>query len=258
MRLGARWSAPDIVKPNLPTPSPLVFKWHAVSLAVQIGPSLHGWQPWFPELERQPRLVLGEPNNLALWLRDQQCNLCNQPATRGLEPCSIKPCLAWISPMACPPIQLFGVEGRYACALYSAASKLKQLDVVEKDLIKLQGILKTDLRLQEFIRNPILKRSLKVTAVKEIAAKVPLSVPSTNLLALISPHKHLYFLSSALLAENGRLKAVNTIINSFKTIMAAHRGEVVCEVTTAKLANALVVLSSPAEDGEIEVRISVG
>nr|CAD7392021.1 unnamed protein product [Timema cristinae] len=146
-----------------------------------------------------------------------------------------------------PPIQLFGVEGRYACALYSAASKLKQLDVVEKDLIKLQGILKTDLRLQEFIRNPILKRSLKVTAVKEIAAKVPLSVPSTNLLAL--------------LAENGRLKAVNTIINSFKTIMAAHRGEVVCEVTTAKpasLANALVVLNSPAEDGEIEVRISVG
>nr|CAD7255819.1 unnamed protein product [Timema shepardi] len=119
-----------------------------------------------------------------------------------------------------PPIQLFGVEGRYACALYSAASKLKQLDVVEKDLIKFQGILKTDLRLQEFIRNPILKRSLKVTAVKEIAAKVPLSVPSTNLLAL--------------LAENGRLKAVNTIINSFKTIMAAHRGEVVCEVTTAK------------------------
>nr|CAD7402177.1 unnamed protein product [Timema poppensis] len=111
-----------------------------------------------------------------------------------------------------PPIQLFGVEGRYACALYSAASKLKQLDVVEKDLIKFQGILKTDLRLQEFIRNPILKRSLKVTAVKEIAAKVPLT----------------------LLAENGRLKAVNTIINSFKTIMAAHRGEVVCEVTTAK------------------------
>nr|CAD7439921.1 unnamed protein product [Timema bartmani] len=82
------------------------------------------------------------------------------------------------------------------------------------------GILKTDLRLQEFIRNPILKRSLKVTAIKQVAAKVPLCAPSTNLLAL--------------LAENGRLKALNTIINSFKTIMAAHRGEVVCEVTTAK------------------------
>nr|CAD7257455.1 unnamed protein product [Timema shepardi] len=30
MRSGARRSAPDIVKPNLPTPSPLVIKWHAV------------------------------------------------------------------------------------------------------------------------------------------------------------------------------------------------------------------------------------
>lgn len=37
-----------------------------------------------------------------------------------------------------PPIQVFGVEGRYATALYSAASKQKSLDVVEKDLLKFQ------------------------------------------------------------------------------------------------------------------------
>lgn len=36
------------------------------------------------------------------------------------------------------PIQVFGVEGRYATALYSAASKEKKLDVVEKDLKALQ------------------------------------------------------------------------------------------------------------------------
>lgn len=38
-----------------------------------------------------------------------------------------------------------------------------------------------------------------------------------------------------LLAENGRLKSVNTVINHYKTMMSAFRGEVTCEVTSAKV-----------------------
>ncbi|EFN84641.1 ATP synthase subunit O, mitochondrial [Harpegnathos saltator] len=37
-----------------------------------------------------------------------------------------------------------------------------------------------------------------------------------------------------LLAENGRLGKINQVINLYKLIMAANRGEVVCEVITAK------------------------
>ena len=37
------------------------------------------------------------------------------------------------------------------------------------------------------------------------------------------------------LAENGRFNAAEAVVNSFSTIMAAHRGEVVCEVVTAKV-----------------------
>lgn len=33
-----------------------------------------------------------------------------------------------------PPVQVFGIEGRYATALYSAATKQKQLDSVEGEL----------------------------------------------------------------------------------------------------------------------------
>lgn len=33
---------------------------------------------------------------------------------------------------------MFGLEGRYATALYSAASKLKQLETVESELVKFQ------------------------------------------------------------------------------------------------------------------------
>jgi len=122
--------------------------------------------------------------------------------------------------MVKPPIQVFGIEGRYATALYSAASKQKQLDVVEKELIQFQKSIKSEPKLQEFILNPTIKRSLKSDTLKHLAAKISLSPQSANLLQL--------------LAENGRLKTVNKVINAFKVMMAAHRGEVICEVTTAK------------------------
>ncbi|XP_066993595.1 ATP synthase subunit O, mitochondrial [Anabrus simplex] len=119
-----------------------------------------------------------------------------------------------------PPVQVFGLNGRYAMALFSAGSKLKQLDPIEGELTKFQGILATDKPLREFIKNPTLKQSVKVDTMKQIAAKFPLSPPSANLVVL--------------LAENGRLKNLNGVINAFKNIMSAYRGEVVCEVTAAK------------------------
>ncbi|XP_060525838.1 ATP synthase subunit O, mitochondrial [Cylas formicarius] len=119
-----------------------------------------------------------------------------------------------------PPVQIFGIEGRYATALYSAASKQKTLEAVEKDMIKLQDSLKTDPKWREFIVNPTLKRQLKSDALKAVASKVSLKPESANLLQV--------------LAENGRLKSLDGVISAFKTIMAAHRGEVICEVTTAK------------------------
>lgn len=70
----------------------------------------------------------------------------------------------------------------------------------------------------EFIRDPSIKRKLKADAFKQAASKF--NPATANLLSL--------------LAENGRLAKVNNVINIFKLIMAANRGEVVCEVTTAK------------------------
>ncbi|XP_030759024.1 ATP synthase subunit O, mitochondrial [Sitophilus oryzae] len=119
-----------------------------------------------------------------------------------------------------PPVQIFGIDGRYATALYSAASKQKSLDAVEKDLVKLQQSLKTDAKFKEFIINPTIKRNLKSDALKAVASKVSLKPESANLLQA--------------LAENGRLKNLDGVINAFKTLMAAHRGEVQCEVVTAK------------------------
>ena len=33
-----------------------------------------------------------------------------------------------------PPVQVYGVEGKYAAALYSSAVKSKKLDTIDKDL----------------------------------------------------------------------------------------------------------------------------
>lgn len=37
-----------------------------------------------------------------------------------------------------PPIPVFGIEGRYATAFYSAAVKEKKLDAVEAELVSLK------------------------------------------------------------------------------------------------------------------------
>lgn len=119
-----------------------------------------------------------------------------------------------------PPIQVFGLEGRYATALYSAATKLKQIDKVESELSHLQAEIRKNAGLRELITSPIINRKVLASSLKDASAKINYSAATSNLLAL--------------LAENGRMKKLDGVIASFKTIMAAHRGEVVCEVTTAK------------------------
>uniref|UniRef100_A0A182MU44 Oligomycin sensitivity conferral protein n=1 Tax=Anopheles culicifacies TaxID=139723 RepID=A0A182MU44_9DIPT len=125
-----------------------------------------------------------------------------------------------------PPVQVFGLEGRYACALYSAASKTKALDAVEKDLKGLQNQMRSDPKMRDLLRDPTTKRNVKAAALKDVAAKVKYNAATGNLLTL--------------LAENGRLGRLDGIINAFSLIMAAERGEVVCEVKTAK----------PLDDGQ--------
>lgn len=118
------------------------------------------------------------------------------------------------------PLQVFGLEGRYATALYSAASKLKTLEAAEKDLISLQAQMKKDVNFKDLLKNPTIQRKAMMSALIDVGQKAQLSAATTNLLAT--------------LAENGRLKRLDGVINAFRSIMAAHRGEVVCEVISAK------------------------
>jgi len=119
-----------------------------------------------------------------------------------------------------PPIQVFGSEGRYATALYSAAMKTDSLAAVEADLSTMGGLLKSDPILKDFLENPLLKKELKKDGIDGVLEKKGANELTVNLFGL--------------LAENGQLGITAGIVDSFAQIMAAVRGEVVCEVTTAK------------------------
>ncbi|XP_068122159.1 ATP synthase subunit O, mitochondrial [Hyperolius riggenbachi] len=117
-----------------------------------------------------------------------------------------------------PPIQVFGLEGRYATALYSAASKEKKLDQVEKEMNRMTVLFK-DPKISGVIVNPHIKKALKQKTITDLVTKEKFSPLTANFVNL--------------LAENGRLRSTADIISAFAKIMSAHRGEVLCSVTTA-------------------------
>lgn len=118
------------------------------------------------------------------------------------------------------PINVFGMDGRYAHALYSAAVKEKKLEVVEKELKAIQDLFGREQNLAEFVANPSIQRTAKRDAVTQIFQKQNFSSLILN--------------TFAALAENGRLNKVSGVLSAFAKIMSAHRGEVMCSVTTAK------------------------
>lgn len=97
---------------------------------------------------------------------------------------------------------------------------MKQIDKVEAELSHLQGEMRKNANLREAMTSPIINRKVLAHSLKDASAKINYTTSTSNLLSL--------------LAENGRMKKLDGVISAFKTIMAAHRGEVVCEVITAK------------------------
>lgn len=118
------------------------------------------------------------------------------------------------------PIQLYGLEGRYATAIYTAASKKNALDAVDKDFQGLIALFKQDRKLNDVLKNPLLNKEQRQNAVNELAVKRNANALTVNTLSL--------------LAENGRLGRLQGIAKAFSTLMSAHRGEISARVTTAK------------------------
>ncbi|KAL1419377.1 hypothetical protein MTO96_005451 [Rhipicephalus appendiculatus] len=99
-----------------------------------------------------------------------------------------------------PPLAVFGIEGRYATALYSAASKEKKLDVVEKELLRFKGMMEQDTKLAQFIENPLVNKLVKRDALQDALKKLQFSNLTVNLIGS--------------LAENGRSRFVKPVVTA--------------------------------------------
>uniref|UniRef100_A0A1I7WNP7 Oligomycin sensitivity conferral protein n=1 Tax=Heterorhabditis bacteriophora TaxID=37862 RepID=A0A1I7WNP7_HETBA len=118
------------------------------------------------------------------------------------------------------PIQVHGIEGRYAAALYSAAHKQNKLDQVDKDLQTVRDIYRQNQQFKDFVLDPTLKAMKKKATIQAIAQKIGLSTESGSFLILVIAKNFL-----GLLAENGRLGKLEAVVTSYENIMRAHRGE---------------------------------
>ncbi|MGH0133303.1 UNVERIFIED_CONTAM: hypothetical protein FKN15_053723 [Acipenser sinensis] len=77
-----------------------------------------------------------------------------------------------------------------------------------------------DPKMTTVFMNPHIKRSIKQKTVNDVMIKEKLSPITINFINL--------------LAENGRLSFTPGVISAFGKMMSAHRGEVLCSVTTAQ------------------------
>lgn len=126
-----------------------------------------------------------------------------------------------VSKLVRPPINLYGLEGRYVNALYSAAMKSNKLDSVEGDLKKLAGLYKTDSKFKDFMINPLVSPVQKTEVFEgDLKKKLNLNDLSVKFLSVMS--------------ENRRLKHLPDIDHAFRQIMAAVRNELPVSIISAK------------------------
>lgn len=123
-----------------------------------------------------------------------------------------------------PPIQLYGLEGRYAHAIYAAAARNKQLAAVDKDFQGILEVLNKNPRVVDILKNPLLTHEQRKNAVNELAVAKKANQLTVNALTL--------------LAENGRLGRLQNVCKNFGELMRAHNGQVSASVTTAKALSA--------------------
>lgn len=115
-----------------------------------------------------------------------------------------------------PPVAVFGLEGRYAAALFSAASKQNQLEQIDADFQKLDRLLTENKSIADLFRNPGVTREQRLGLINELGLS---NMTRTTIETLV---------------DNRREKKLSKFVNVMNRLMAANRGELLCRVVTAK------------------------
>lgn len=107
----------------------------------------------------------------------------------------------------------------YASALYDLAAGAKAVPATEKSLDAISTLIDQSADFSRFLGSPVIAADTKSQALDSIIAKSKTPTLVKNFLKLV--------------AKNGRLFALSTMIAGFKNIAAKERGEVSADVTSA-------------------------
>ena len=112
-----------------------------------------------------------------------------------------------------------GISGRYALAVFELAKDGNNLETMERDVEALQQALADSEDLRDLIHSPVYGRDAQFNAVSAVADKMGLSDTMKNTLKLMADKRRLFVLPG--------------VLTTLKDMLAAERGEVTAEVTTA-------------------------
>ncbi|KAL8643056.1 MAG: hypothetical protein Q9228_000295 [Teloschistes exilis] len=121
-----------------------------------------------------------------------------------------------------PPVALFGLDGTYASALYTAAVKTSSLESTSKSLAALAEVFKKDTKLSVILSAPTLSPSDKSQIVQEL---------QRHMGSLDKGETVKNFLKT--LSDNNRLGILQDVCDKFGILMGAARGEIDLTVTSA-------------------------
>ncbi|KAL6125058.1 hypothetical protein ACLB2K_077566 [Fragaria x ananassa] len=124
------------------------------------------------------------------------------------------------------PLALFGGSGNYASALYIASVKTNSLHKVESEILDFVAAMTKSPMFSQFTKDLAVPADTRKKAIEDIAAQAKFSEITKNFLIL--------------LAENGRLRNIDTISKRFVELTMAHKGIVKVIVTS--------VIPLPAEE----------
>lgn len=107
----------------------------------------------------------------------------------------------------------------YAAALYDLAQGENTVEGVEAGLNSIAQLAGESQDFERFLRSPVISADVKAAAIETILAQAEVHPTVANFVKVV--------------ARNGRLFALPTIIKSFRALAAQGRGEIAAEVTSA-------------------------
>ncbi|HBV56227.1 MAG TPA: F0F1 ATP synthase subunit delta [Rhodobacteraceae bacterium] len=113
-----------------------------------------------------------------------------------------------------------GIASRYAKAVFDLAKEEKSVPKVEADLEALSAVLKDSADFNALINSPVYSREQQSAAVAAISKKMGLTGMMTNVLGLMASKRRLFVLPQ--------------LVAALREAIAADKGEVTAEVTSAK------------------------